>query len=179
LIGLYAGMRANAIAAASPYATTGHSHVDLDPGTFYRLAIGRRATKKRRPPVPIPGRLLAHMTRWRDRSIAKTHFVEWNGNRVGSIRKASRHAVRLAELDSDVTPHTLRHTAATWLMKRGVDLWQASDFLGVSVETLERNYGHHHPTYIREAARAIGYGHGKRVSLAERNSPAAKSRKIV
>jgi len=28
------------------------------------------------------------------------------------------------------------------------------------VETLERNYGHHHPTYMQEAARAIGYGHG-------------------
>jgi hypothetical protein len=36
---------------------------------------------------------------------------------------------------------------------------------------------------MQEAARAIGYGHGKRVSLAEslaaRNSPAAKSRKVV
>jgi hypothetical protein len=37
-------------------------------------------------------------------------------------------------------------------------------------ETLERNYGHHHPTYMQEAARAIGYGRGKRVPLAERSS---------
>ena len=68
-------------------------------------------------------------------------------------------------------------------MQRGVDLWQAAGFLGMSVETLERNYGHHHPTYMQEAARAIGYGHGKRVSLAEslaeRNSLRSKPRKIV
>jgi integrase len=183
LIGLYTGTRASAIAAASPYATTGHSHVDLEQGIFYRLAIGRRATKKRQPPVPIPGRLLAHMTRWCDRGIAKTHFVEWNGKGVASIRKAFKHAVELAELEGAVTPHTLRHTAATWLMQRGVDLWQAAGFLGMSVETLERNYGHHHPNYMQEAARAIGYGHGKRVSLAEslaeRNSSALKSRKTV
>jgi integrase len=136
------GTRARAVAAASPFATTGHSHVDLDQGIFYRLAIGKRATKKRQPPVPIPGRPLAHLTRWRDRGIAKTHFVEWNGNRVRSIRKAFKHAVWLAKLDGDATPHTLRHTAATWLMQRGVDLWQAAGFLGMSVETLERNYGH-------------------------------------
>jgi hypothetical protein len=31
-------------------------------------------------------------------------------------------------------------------MQRGMDLWQAAGFLGMSVETLERNFGHHHPT---------------------------------
>jgi integrase len=94
------------------------------------------------------------------------------------LRKAFKHAVRLAKLEGGITPHTLRHTAATWLMQRGVDLWQAAGFLGMSVETLERNYGHHHPTYMQEAARAIGYGHGKRVSLAERDLSRSKSRKI-
>jgi hypothetical protein len=68
-------------------------------------------------------------------------------------------------------------------VQRGVDLWQAAGFLGMSVETLERNYGHHHPSYMQEAARAIGYGRGKNVSLAEslaeRNSTRLKSRKIV
>jgi hypothetical protein len=53
----------------------------------------------------------------------------------------------------------------------------------MSVETLERNYGHHHPTYMQEAARAIGYGRGKRVSLAEslaeRSSSRSQSRKIA
>jgi hypothetical protein len=27
----------------------------------------------------------------------------------------------------------------------------------MSVETLERNYGHHHPDHLRRAAHAIGY----------------------
>ena len=53
-------------------------------------------------------------------------------------------------------PHTLRHTAATWLMRAGVDKWQAAGFLAMSMETLERTYGHHHPDYQGEAADAIG-----------------------
>jgi integrase len=77
-----------------------------------------------------------------------------------------------------LTPHRLGHTVATWLKQRGVDLWQAAGFLAMSVETLERNYGHHHPTYMQEAARAIGYGRGKRVPLAERSSARSQSRKI-
>jgi integrase len=183
LIGLYTGTRASAIAAASPYAAAGRSYVDLDGGIFYRLPTGRRATKKRQPPVPIPGRLLAHMRRWRDRKIAAVHFVEWNGKPVTSVRKGFRHATHLARLDGKVTPYTLRHTAATWLMQRGVDIWQAAGFLGMSVETLERTYGHHHPAYMQEAARAIGYGRGNRVSLAETLAvptwPQQKSQKNV
>jgi integrase len=59
LIGLYTGTRAGAIASASPIRGEGHSFVDLERGVFYRLAQGRKATKKRQPPAPIPQRLLA------------------------------------------------------------------------------------------------------------------------
>jgi integrase len=37
-----------------------------------------------------------------------------------------------------ITPHTLCHTAATWLMQAGVDRWEAASFLGMSVEMLGR-----------------------------------------
>jgi hypothetical protein len=42
-------------------------------------------------------------------------------------------------------------------MQAGVDRWEAAGFLGMSVEMLDRVYGHHHPDYLRAAARAIGY----------------------
>jgi integrase len=155
LIGLYTGTRAGAIASASPYRDLGHSFVDLDQGIFYRQAIGRRASKKRQPPAPIPLRLLAHMRRWIHRGVVTSHFVEWNGEPVKSVKTAFGRAVRLAGLWGRVTPHTLRHTAATWLMQRGVPMWQAAGFLGMSAEVLERTYGHHHPDYLKDAADAI------------------------
>jgi integrase len=113
LIGLYTGTRAGAIASASPYRREGHSFVDLDGGIFYRLAIGRRATNKRQTPAPIPPRLLAHMRRWVRRGIVTSHFVEWQNAPVKSVKTGFKHAVSLAGLWGNVTPHTLRHTAAT------------------------------------------------------------------
>jgi integrase len=55
-----------------------------------------------------------------------------------------------------VTPHTLRHTAATWLMQAGVSIWEAAGFLGMSPEMVSQVYGHHHPAHMRGAAEAIG-----------------------
>src|SRR5262245_44563319 len=60
-----------------------------------------------------------------------------------------------AALD-DVTPHTLRHTAATWLMQRGTPTWEASGFLAMSEKMLRDVYGHHHPDFQKEAAENIG-----------------------
>jgi integrase len=156
LIGLYTGTRAGAIATSSPYAEQGRSFVDLERGIFYRKAIGKRASKKRQTPAPVPPRLLAHLRRWKDRKLIVTCFVEFNGKPVASVKRGFRTAVGLAKLPGKVTPHTLRHTAATWLMQRGVPVWEAAGFLGMSPEVLQNTYGHHHPDYLQGAAAAIG-----------------------
>jgi hypothetical protein len=83
--------------------------------------------------------------------------VEWNGKAITSVKTAFKSAARLAKLEGNITPHTQRHTAATWLMQAGVDKWEAAGFLGMSVEMLDRVYGHHHPDHLKTAARAIGY----------------------
>jgi len=164
LIGLYTGTRAAAIAAASPARAPGRSFVDLENGIFYRLQEGRAETKKRQPPAPVPPRLLAHLRRWVDKRIVVQHFVEWQGKPVKSVKTAFYTATRLAKLPGNVTPHTLRHTAATWLMQAGVDKWEAAGFLGMSVEMLDRVYGHHHREHLRKAAHAIGYGRREKLA---------------
>ncbi|WP_311924681.1 tyrosine-type recombinase/integrase [Microvirga sp. 3-52] len=98
----------------------------------------------------LPDRLLAHLRRWR--AQGQLYAVEWNGKPIGTgLEKAFRRACEDAGLEG-VTPHTLRHTAATWLMQRGTDLWEAAGFLGMTVETLEKTYGHHHADFQRQAA---------------------------
>jgi integrase len=158
LIGLYTGTRAASIASASIHKAPGKAYVDLDEGLYYRKRIGHKETNKRQPTMPIPDRLLAHMRRWVDKGIVASHFVEWHGRPVMSVKTGMASAVELAELDlteGNVTPHTLRHTAATWLMQQGVELWQAAGYLGMSEKTLIDNYGHHHPDYMRDAAAMI------------------------
>jgi integrase len=60
------------------------------------------------------------LERWARLGISRSHFVEWNGKPVLSVKTGFASGLRLAGLDltiGNVTPHTLRHTAATWLMQ--------------------------------------------------------------
>jgi len=165
LVGLYTGTRHAAICGAALQPAIGRGYVDLDRGVFHRRARGARETKKRQPPVRLADRLLAHLRRWQRLGIAKHAVVEWNGKPVGSVRKGFAAAVKAAGLPTSgpdrVTPHTLRHTAATWMMQRGVDLWQAAGFLGMTAEMLQERYGHHHPNFQRDAADAVASSPGQ------------------
>ncbi|WP_271599788.1 tyrosine-type recombinase/integrase [Bradyrhizobium sp. CCBAU 45384] len=155
LLGIYSGTRAEAIAAASPIAAIGRAYVDLERGRYYRLKQGRAKTNKRQPTVPIPLRLLAHLRRWHRINPEAKHFIEYNGKAVSSVKTAFKSAARLAGLGQGISPQTLRHTAATWLMQRGADPWQAAGYLGMSLEVLLNTYGHHHPDYLSDAVDKI------------------------
>jgi integrase len=165
LIGLYTGSRAGAIAAASPVPADGRAYIDLERGRYYRLKQGDAETNKRQPTVPLPERLLAHLRRWHRLNPEAQHFVEFNGRPVSSVKTAFRSAVSLAGITKRVSPHTLRHTAATWLMQRGADPWQAAGYLGMSLDVLLNTYGHHHPDYLSDAVNKIA----RRETNAERS----------
>jgi integrase len=155
LMGVYTGSRSGAIFTASIYVGANRSFVDLDNGIFYRLAEGATETNKRQPPAPIPPRLLAHLRRWKAKGIIAQYVVEWEGKPVRSIKVAWKRAVALSGISKKITPHTLRHTAATWLMQQGVDSWEAAGYLGMSEQMLREVYGHHHPDFLRNAAVGI------------------------
>jgi integrase len=156
LIGLCTGTRHAAICAAATVPAIGRSHVDLENGIFYRLAKGRKATNKRQPPVRLPPKLLGHLRRWHRVGASRVAVVEWNGRSIGSVRKGFASAVRAAGLNpNEITPHTLRHTAATWLMQNGTDPVKAAEYLGMSEATLLANYFHLHPDYQSEAVDAF------------------------
>lgn len=161
LIGLYTGTRAAAIAAASPLPAIGRSYIDLERGIYYRRKQGDARTKKRQPAVPLPPRLLTHLRRWHKTAPQVAHFVTYNGQPVASVKTAFKRAVKLAGLEKGISPHTLRHTAATWLMQRGADPWQSAGYLGMSLEVLLNTYGHHHPDYLSDAVEKIARGETK------------------
>jgi hypothetical protein len=149
-------------------------------GVFYRRASGVRETKKRQPPVPLPPGLLAHLRRWKRKG--QRSAVEWNREPVSDVGRAFGNAVVDAGLGSDVTPHVLRHTAATWLMHAGVDMWEAAGFLGMTMEMLSQRYGHHHPAHLERAKNAFGqHRHTFRHTLAstEQEQTSSNVRKMT
>lgn len=154
LVGLYTGTRSTAILRLSWMPSTYGGWVDLEKGVLYRRSDEAAETKKRQTPARIPNRLLPHLRRWR-KADRLQHVVHWRGTGVDSIKKAFRSARREAKLDAAVTPHTLRHTCATWLMQAGTPKWEAAGFLGMTEELLDRTYGHHHPDFQKSVSGAF------------------------
>lgn len=90
------------------------------------------------------------------RSGAQTdHVIEWDGRPLKSIKKAFQRAVERAGL-TGVTPHTFRHSAATWLTEDDVPLEQVARFMGhTHVATTEGTYSKPRGNYLRAAADAV------------------------
>ncbi|MCC5996502.1 MAG: site-specific integrase [Oceanicaulis sp.] len=130
------------------------AQVDLDAGLIDFNPPGRKRTNKRRSRVPIARGLIPFLRIARRRSCITGHVIQYAGKPVRDIKRAFGEACRIAALE-DVTPHTLRHTCATWMMQRGVPHFEACGFLEMSPETLQRHYAHHHPDYLRSAANAF------------------------
>lgn len=147
LVASYMGSRAAVICSASIESKRpkGRAWIDLTNGTFYGRAEGERATRKRKQTDRPPPALLAHLRRWRARG--QRYVVEWNGEPIKRISKAHAAAVEDAGFGPDVTPHTWRHCAATWLLQRGKRPIDVANFLGMTVDMLMRVYGHHSPEH--------------------------------
>jgi integrase len=150
LVASYMGSRAGVICSASIEAKRpkGRSWIDLTNGGYYGRPAGERQTNKRKQTERVPPALLAHLRRWRARG--QRYVVEWNGAPIKRISKAHAAAVTDAGFESDVTPHTWRHCAATWLLQRGKRPVDIADFLGMTVDVLMRVYGHHSPHHAAD-----------------------------
>jgi integrase len=128
--------------------------VDLERGVIDFRDPTRLETRKRRVAVPINATLRAALASAREGRVTP-YVIEWAGGAVDSIKRGFRNACTRAGL-AEVTPHVLRHTAVTWMMQAGVDIWQVAGMAGMTVEMVQAVYGHHHPAHLRSAADALG-----------------------
>lgn len=148
LIGLATGSRRSVILSLR------WDQIDLEAGIMHRRAAGKAEdARKRTPPVRLGRKILTHLRRWRrlDGPFAR-HVCASQGQVLKTLAASWPSTVERAGLSGKVTPHTLRHTRATWLMQAGVDIWEAAASLGMTTTMLERTYGHHHPNWQRKAA---------------------------
>lgn len=144
IIGLLTGSRSGAILNLR------WSWIDLDARLMRRRAYGAvEDPRKRTPPVRIGTRLARLMRRWKQDGCE--YVIHYHGKPVKRIKRVWALACNAAGLKG-VTPHTLRHTRATWLMQAGVEPWEAAGHLGMSMEMLTRVYGKHHPQFQERAA---------------------------
>lgn len=126
--------------------------VDLRSGVLTRKAPGEtEAANKRKPPVRLGRAVVRLLRRWKAKDGKIKHVIHYDGVPIKKLRRSWETACAEAKL-KDVSPHTLRHTRATWLMQAGIDPWEASGHLGMSLRTLENTYGKHHPDFQSKAS---------------------------
>lgn len=152
LIGLYTGTRKSAILGLQWFENVNGGWIDTKRGLMRRRGSAQRETKKRQTTIHIPRQLLAHMRRWE--AQGGRWVVTDRGARLGDIRSAWKGACADAGLHG-ISPHVLRHTAITWAMQEGAKKWDVAGYFGVSMETLEGTYGHHHPDFQKSAVEAM------------------------
>ncbi|WP_426411968.1 tyrosine-type recombinase/integrase [Bradyrhizobium ganzhouense] len=112
------------------------------------MALRSTAPRSAGPPARIANRLRPHLARLRKLDAQRSAELRTAGimktgeeirfviNRMhngqplaGKIRSAWEGILEDAGLGEDVVRHSLRHTAATWLMQQGTDRWQAAGWL--------------------------------------------------
>ena len=112
---------------------------------------GRAQNKKRRPNLPMVDQLYELVAR-----TPAGPVVAFNGKHIRDIGKSFAKACAAAGLDKDVTPYVIRHTVATELSKRGVQIWEVASWLGHSTgyRTTER-YAKVSPEHLAGCVRAL------------------------
>lgn len=127
--------------------------VDLVRGTVDLNVPGRRQTNKRRalaPIDPIVVRMLKHEHKHR-----RSEFViSWAGKQITRIAKAFISQAEASGI-KDVSPHVLRHTAATWAAQNGVSMFLIGGLLGQTVQATTARYAKHSPEALRQVSRGI------------------------
>ncbi|MGZ5987416.1 MAG: tyrosine-type recombinase/integrase [Rhizomicrobium sp.] len=127
--------------------------VDFELNTIDYRVPGRPKTKKRRAVVPIsstlrPILLQAYEERESDYVCDSLSLSIWRG-----VKAVAKHA----EIEG-VSPHVLRHTAATHMLRNGVPVWKVAGILANTVAMVEKVYGHHIPDGLVDAVEMISGG---------------------
>lgn len=128
--------------------------VDMDRGMIAYTNPDETGKRKGRATVPMNRPLRAVLDE--ARRIAMTEFVvEYAGRQVTTIKRGFARVVADAGLE-DVTPHVLRHTAASRMAEAGVPMGQIAAVLGHSDEhTTARIYARFSPGFLRSAVDAL------------------------
>lgn len=131
------------------------SQVDMERGTINYKPAGRHETNKRRPVVPLNSRALEALKE-AQRGAMTDYVIEWNGQKVASVKKAIRMAAQRSGVPC--SPHVFRHTAGVWMAEANVPMSKIAQYLGhTSTKVTEAVYARFSPSFMRDAAEALNF----------------------
>lgn len=138
--------------------------VDFETNVIHLADPSKKETKKRRASVPISKALRPVLERvYAERSgalVMDNKADVWatvqciaEAAGFGGERGPRRNGDKPKA--TGISPHVLRHTAATHMARRGVPLWKVAKILGNTLAMVEKVYAKHCPDDLREAVDMI------------------------
>lgn len=128
--------------------------VDFDRGLIHYADPDDTGRRKGRATVPMTNDVRERLLDAKAGAITD-YVIEWAGRPVKSLKRGFAKAVSDAGLEN-VTPHVLRHTAATWMAEAGIPMTEIAAVLGhTDSRTTERIYAKFSPAYLRGAISAL------------------------
>ena len=127
----------------------------MEAGILHRRSARAAETNKKQPKARIHARLRLLLRYWKKADLAKgiVYVIHYQGKPIATKLRRSWDTVRRAAgHEAKDGAHILRHSCATDLMRRGVPIFEAAGYLGMSAATLESVYGHHSPSFQAGAA---------------------------
>jgi integrase len=125
------------------------AQIDFDNGIIRLNPWGRNQTTKRRPTIPMSDDLILVLKHAKAEATS-----DWVIDHRGQIRKSMERFCETHRL-SKVTAHTFRHTLATRLAQANVSMTEIAAMLGDSIATVEKNYLHISPQFLRGALQKL------------------------
>ena len=135
--------------------------LNIDRVDFISNLIKVEGKGKKERLVPIGNKALEAIKDYLDQRKQKTNavFLNKNGTRLSAkgVCDLTHKYIKLASVNTSVSPHVLRHSFATHLLNRGADLRSVQELLGhvnlsttqiythISTERLKKVYDQSHP----------------------------------
>jgi integrase len=154
LISLHSGQRKDAVLGLTWDRVDWESNVIrfTDP----HLVCAHR--RKNRATVPISATLRELLLELREEAGTSPYVINYAGTRLQDIRHAWRKAIKAAEISGKHTPHGLRHSVATNLLRSGRTLLEVSKLLGHRDSSItERVYGHFEPDFVQDSVNQLDH----------------------
>ncbi|MNP23880.1 site-specific tyrosine recombinase XerC [compost metagenome] len=117
---------------------------------------GKKASNKKQVSVAIADWLMPMLERAQQEDVGQPWVLDVDTELQSQFRTLKEDAFKATNNPKflTMTPHTLRHTAATLMARRGVSLWEVAGVLGNSAAVVEKTYAHHCPDHLRTAVNA-------------------------
>ena len=148
LIGLYTGARTEAILKLR------WPQVDFKRGLI-DFTLNQTNNIKKAAVVPMTRRIRRELLKAKLRGSDLGYVIHQNQRPIKSVKNSFRTSCDIAELEN-VTPHILRHTAASWMVQKNVSASKVAKYIGCTTQVIENTYGHLAPDHLKEAVESYG-----------------------